>query len=46
MATLNSVCALAICRALRDRHQQLVDQLQQLEDRSGDPNGVEIPPHY
>lgn len=32
--------------ALRDRNQQLVEQLQQLEDRSGDPNGVEIPPHY
>ena len=32
--------------ALRDRNQQLVEQVQQLEDRSGDPNGVEIPPHY
>ena len=32
--------------ALRSRNQQLVDQLQQLEDRAGDPNAVEIPPHY
>jgi SlyX protein len=32
--------------ALRDRNQQLVEQVQQLEDRSGDPTGVEIPPHY
>jgi SlyX protein len=32
--------------ALRDRNQQLVEQVQQLEDRGGDPNGVEIPPHY
>jgi SlyX protein len=32
--------------ALRDRNQQLVEQLQQLEDRSGDANAVEIPPHY
>jgi SlyX protein len=32
--------------ALRDRNQQLVEQVQQLEDRAGDPNAVEIPPHY
>lgn len=32
--------------ALRDRNQQLVEQVQQLEDRGGDPSGVEIPPHY
>lgn len=32
--------------ALRDRNQQLVEQVQQLEDRGGDPTGVEIPPHY
>jgi len=32
--------------ALRDRNQQLVEQLQQLEERGGDPNRVEIPPHY
>ncbi len=32
--------------ALRDRNQRLVEQVQQLEDRGGDPNGVEIPPHY
>lgn len=32
--------------SLRSRNQQLVDQLQQLEDRAGDPNAVEIPPHY
>ena len=32
--------------ALRDRNQQLVEQVQQLEDRGGDPNGVETPPHY
>jgi SlyX protein len=32
--------------ALRDRNQQLVEQVQQLEDRGGDPNRVEIPPHY
>jgi SlyX protein len=32
--------------ALRDRNQQLVEQVQQLEDRGGDPGGVEIPPHY
>jgi SlyX protein len=32
--------------ALRDRNQRLVEQLQQLEDRAGDPNAVEIPPHY
>ena len=32
--------------ALRDRNQQLIEQVQQLEDRAGDPNTVEIPPHY
>jgi SlyX protein len=32
--------------ALRDRNQQLLEQVQQLEDRAGDPNAVEIPPHY
>jgi SlyX protein len=32
--------------ALRDRNQQLVEQVQQLEERGGDPHGVEIPPHY
>jgi SlyX protein len=32
--------------ALRDRNQQLIEQVQQLEDRAGDPNAVEIPPHY
>ena len=32
--------------ALRERNQQLLEQVQQLEDRGGDPNRVEIPPHY
>ncbi len=32
--------------ALRDRNRQLHEQLQQLEERGGDPNRVEIPPHY
>ena len=32
--------------SLRDRNQQLYAQLQQLEERGGDPNRVEIPPHY
>jgi SlyX protein len=32
--------------SLRDRNQQLVEQVQQLEERGGDPQGVEIPPHY
>jgi SlyX protein len=32
--------------ALRDRNQQLIEQVQQIEDRAGDPNAVEIPPHY
>jgi SlyX protein len=32
--------------SLRDRNQQLVEQVQQLTDRAGDPNAVEIPPHY
>ena len=32
--------------ALRDRNQQLVEQVQQLEDRGGDQSRVEIPPHY
>ena len=32
--------------ALRDRNQQLLEQVQQLEERGGDPNQVELPPHY
>ena len=32
--------------ALQVRGQQLLEQVQQLEDRGGDPGGVEIPPHY
>ena len=32
--------------SLRDRNRQLYEQLQQLEERGGDPNRVEIPPHY
>jgi SlyX protein len=32
--------------ALRTRNEQLLLQVQQLEDRGGDPNRVEIPPHY
>jgi SlyX protein len=32
--------------SLRARNEQLLHQLQQLEDRGGDPNRVEIPPHY
>jgi SlyX protein len=32
--------------ALRDRAQQLVQQVQSLEDRGADPTQVEIPPHY
>ncbi|MGB7903080.1 MAG: SlyX family protein [Steroidobacteraceae bacterium] len=32
--------------SLRDLNQQLRQQLQQLEERGGDPNRVEIPPHY
>jgi SlyX protein len=32
--------------ALRERSQSLYEQLQQLDDRSADPTGVEIPPHY
>jgi SlyX protein len=31
---------------LAHRNQRLVEQLQQLEDRGGDPTRVEIPPHY
>ena len=31
---------------LRTRNEQLLLQVQQLEDRGGDPNRVEIPPHY
>jgi SlyX protein len=31
---------------LRARNEQLLQQVQQLEDRGGDPNRVEIPPHY
>ena len=32
--------------ALRALNEQLLQQVQQLEDRGGDPNRVEIPPHY
>jgi SlyX protein len=32
--------------ALRDRAQQLLQQVQSLEDRGADPTRVEIPPHY
>ncbi len=32
--------------SLRDRNQHLLAQVQQLEERGGDPNRVEIPPHY
>jgi SlyX protein len=32
--------------ALRARNELLLQQVQQLEDRGGDPNRVEIPPHY
>jgi SlyX protein len=32
--------------ALRERGRELLEQLQQLEDRGADPNRVEIPPHY
>ena len=32
--------------ALRDRNQQLVQQLQQLGDRAGEPAADETPPHY
>jgi SlyX protein len=32
--------------SLRSRNEQLLQQVQQLEDRGGDPNRVEIPPHY
>lgn len=32
--------------ALRDRNQQLDEQVRQLEDRGAESNGVEIPPHY
>jgi SlyX protein len=32
--------------SLRDRNQRLLEQVQQLEERGGDPNRVEIPPHY
>jgi SlyX protein len=32
--------------ALRTRNELLLQQVQQLEDRGGDPNRVEIPPHY
>ena len=31
---------------LRNRTQQMVEQVQQLEDRGADPTRVEIPPHY
>ena len=32
--------------SLRDRNQHLLEQVRQLEERGGDPNRVEIPPHY
>ena len=32
--------------ALRERGKVLEEQVQELEDRGADPNGVEIPPHY
>jgi SlyX protein len=32
--------------SLHDRNQRLLEQVQQLEERGGDPNRVEIPPHY
>jgi SlyX protein len=32
--------------SLRARNEQLLQQVQQLEDRGGDPSRVEIPPHY
>lgn len=32
--------------ALRDRAQELLQQVQSLEDRGADPTRVEIPPHY
>jgi SlyX protein len=32
--------------ALRERNQQLVEQVQQLADRGGEASGEEIPPHY
>ena len=32
--------------ALQARAQHLFEQVQQLEDRGGDPGSVEIPPHY
>jgi SlyX protein len=32
--------------ALRERGKALEEQVQELEDRGADPNGVEIPPHY
>ncbi|MDH4167620.1 MAG: SlyX family protein [Gammaproteobacteria bacterium] len=32
--------------SLRDRNQRLLEQVQQLEERGGDPNRVEVPPHY
>ena len=32
--------------SLRDRNQRLLVQVQQLEERGGDPNRVEVPPHY
>jgi SlyX protein len=32
--------------SLHDRNRRLLEQVQQLEERGGDPNRVEIPPHY
>jgi SlyX protein len=32
--------------ALRERGQQLLVQVEALVDRGGDPNRIEIPPHY
>jgi SlyX protein len=32
--------------SLQKCNRQLIEQLQQLEDRGSDPTRVEIPPHY
>jgi uncharacterized coiled-coil protein SlyX len=32
--------------AWRDRTRELHEQLQQLDDRDGDPSRIEVPPHY
>lgn len=31
---------------LRERSQDLLDQVQELDERGADPTRVEIPPHY